>query len=135
MSYYQLHIHAGAAVSKRQGLIRASFDEVLRVSSYDALEQMGCRPLAFGASTDHFHVFYGLNPKLAIDHSVESVKERLQVELRQLTKPDFSFQIGHWAITVSPRAVNRVVAYVENQRQRHGMAGLSLDDEFERKFD
>jgi REP element-mobilizing transposase RayT len=134
MSYYRLHIHAGAAISRRKPVIRPEFDQILRIAGYEYLEEIGCRPLAFGASDDHFHVFYGLHPRVLVSASVEGFKRTIGDKLRELGVHDAGFQKGHWAVSVSSSGIRRVVAYVENQRERHRFGGVSLEDEWKREF-
>jgi REP element-mobilizing transposase RayT len=76
---------------------------------------------------DHVHLLFVLNRKLSISAAVEELKKESSKWAKIHVHPNFFWQNGYAAFSVSPSNVPQVSLYINNQEQHH--ATTSYQDE------
>ena len=73
---------------------------------------------AVGGIDDHVHLLYRLPPTLMLSKSVSLVKTSSSSWMKQFV-PDFDWQEGYGAFSVSVLNLQRVIKYIRNQGSYH----------------
>ncbi len=122
MSYSSLFYHIVFSTKDRRPLLS---EEILpRACEYmgGIMRNLGGKMLAGGGAADHVHLAAVLRPTGAIADAVRDVKSNASGWIHD-TFPDlraFRWQDGYAAFTVSKSTVPEVVAYIRQQKDRHG---------------
>ena len=123
MAYWRLHYHLVWATCRREPLIDAAGEALVRRTLYGKAKELGVLIHALGNVEDHVHVVASMPPKLSVADCVGKFKgassHRVNQERRHRT---FQWQAGYGALTLGARSLATVIAYVRNQRAHHDMA-------------
>jgi REP element-mobilizing transposase RayT len=109
------------AVKHRQALILPSFREKLFKYMYGIIEGQNQKSLAVNGTSDHVHIFAGLDPTVYIPDLVRDLKSdsSLYVNSRNLSPHHFTWQSGYGIFSYSRSQRDRVIKYILNQEQHH----------------
>jgi putative transposase len=98
------------------------------------LNAWGCPVLVIGGVEDHVHACFNLSKNHALKKIVEEVKKGspkwMKVEGRR--NPDFHWQAGYAAFSVSQSNADDVKRYIETQEEHHRK--MSFEDELRAFF-
>lgn len=96
-------------------------------------DECGSPARIIGGVDDHAHILLRLARTVAVAHVVEMVKKRSSkwIKTKGEKYKSFQWQTGYGVFSVSVSSVDRVVHYIENQKEHH--AEKSFKDEY-RKF-
>ena len=83
------------------------------------LKNIECPPIKIGGMPDHVHLLFALHRTRSISKVVEEVKKESSIWAKDIFHPDFYWQSGYGAFSVSPSNVPAVVNYIENQEEHH----------------
>ncbi len=81
-----------------------------------------CPALIIGGAVDHVHALFALSKNVALRKVVEEVKKGSSKWMkRELggNQPDFQWQAGYAAFSVSESQKQSVLRYIENQHEHH----------------
>jgi putative transposase len=113
------YIHAIFSTKRRQPFLG---DPELRARLHAYVggvsRNMQCPPIAVGGVEDHIHILVNLHKSVALADWLRDVK-RASSQWAKEFPPEFAWQGGYAALSVSPSAVQSVRAYVENQEEHH----------------
>ena len=126
-SFTQLTYHIVFATKHRRPLI----DQSIETQLYDALkgiirDQDGI-PLEVNGMPDHVHILARLSPTRAVSDVLRVLKANSSARTTE-TMPEFGWQNGYAAFTVSRSNVDAVRRYIQDQKRHH--AKKSFMDEF-----
>jgi len=130
MPYAKLYYHATWSTKQREPLIDADRASLITRSVRDSCERMGVHCHAVGMVADHNHVAVSIPPKLAVADVIARLKGSSSHLVRNQSdgKPAFQWQAEYGVLTLTERALPRVVLYINNQAEHHGngstIAGL-----------
>jgi REP element-mobilizing transposase RayT len=115
------YIHIVFSTKYRQPFIVAPFEQELHAYIGSVCQLMECPPIIINGYTDHIHILCKLSTKVALMNLVEKVKSHSSkwMKTKDESLLNFYWQNGYGAFSVSPRAVDRVIAYIANQKQHH----------------
>ncbi len=84
-------------------------------------KNLGCQPLIVGGYTDHIHILCMLSKKLALMKLLEEIKSNSSkwIKTKDNVYSNFYWQDGYGAFSVNPAEVDKVVAYIANQKEHH----------------
>jgi len=83
-------------------------------------EAAGCPCLRVGGVEDHVHLLYQLSQEQSLARTAQEVKKNSSRWLAtQHNMPDFDWQDGYGAFSVSPQHTVAVIRYIENQEEHH----------------
>lgn len=116
------YIHLVFSTKHRQHIIHPPVEEELHSYLGGICKNLGCQPLIVGGYTDHIHMLFMLSQKIALMKVVEEVKSHSSkwVKTKGEGYENFYWQDGYGAFSVNPRQVDRVIAYIANQKEHHG---------------
>jgi len=96
-------------------------DEELHSYLGGICKEMECPPIKIGGYTDHIHILCMLSKKVALMNLLEEVKSHsskwMKTKGRELNI--FYWQNGYGAFSVNPSEIDKVIAYIENQKEHH----------------
>jgi putative transposase len=85
--------------------------------------------LAANAASDHIHLYGSLPATVALAGMVNALKANSSRWIHEnLALPEFAWQVGYGAFSVSPSADRQVRAYIANQKSHHHRQ--SFQDEY-----
>jgi REP element-mobilizing transposase RayT len=116
-SVSRLLVHIVWATRGRQLAIDAMLDEPLERALLGKARELRAAVHAFGAALDHVHVLV----QLPADVSVAVVVQRLKGATSHAFRRSLlgGWQVGYWAESVSPEAIQAIALYVRAQRVHH----------------
>ncbi len=120
-SLSKVYVHIVFSTKYRQPLI----DDALKPSLFSYLggvcKAMECHPVRVGGHDDHVHILCLLSRKVAIMDLLEEVKKRSSkwAKTQGEQYANFYWQDGYGIFSVSPRKVDVVERYIENQAEHH----------------
>jgi putative transposase len=122
----ELYVHLIWATAERAAMVKPALERSLYRCLEDQARQMGCTVLAIGGMPDHVHMVVRYPAKVSVAQLVQQIKgvsshllkEQLQAGL------GFHWQERYGAFSLSRSHVEKVVAYVNDQKQRHAEQDL-----------
>jgi REP element-mobilizing transposase RayT len=115
------YIHIIFSKKYREHLIYPPVEDELYAYLGGECKRLECQPIRIGGYTDHVHVLCKLSQKIALMKLVEQIKSHSSKWMK--TKGDdlinFYWQDGYGAFSVNPAEVERVITYIENQKEHH----------------
>lgn len=123
-------MHLVWSTKHRQPLIVPPFEEALHRYMGGICNNLECTPIIIGGWVDHVHVLCRLSQKVPLMKLMETMKSHSSKWVKTLdpSLEEFYWQDGYGAFSVSPTAVNKVVAYIANQHKHH--AGQDFQSEY-----
>jgi REP element-mobilizing transposase RayT len=119
-TFLSLHCHIIFATKNRRPLIVAEWREKLHAYLGGTLRGLDAHPTAIGGVEDHVHLLVGLRATHCLADLVREVKKASTAWVReQGFDPDFGWQDGYAAFSVSPTATGSVSRYIGNQEEHH----------------
>jgi REP element-mobilizing transposase RayT len=117
---------AGRRAFLQNGDIR---EEMFHMLGHHANE-IGCPPARSGGWIDHVHILCGLARTVSVAKLLEHLKTETSkwIKRRACDLPDFHWQAGYGAFSVSQSAVPQVIDYIERQAEHHRT--MSFQEEF-----
>ncbi len=113
--------HVVFSTKQRRSLIKS--DLLTRLIEFigGIIRKRNGKLLAINGMEDHIHLLVIFSPKMAVSDQVRDIKSLSSGWIHD-TFPDrkqFAWQEGYSAFSVSKSVVQRVVRYIENQREHH----------------
>ena len=129
-TYTQINIHVVFAVLGRENILKNDFRERLFSYISGIIKGIGLFPLAVNGTQDHVHVFFELNPQMALSKTVQEIKANSSkwINDHSLVMGHFNWQKGFGGFSYSRSQRNRVIQYIMNQEEHH--AKRSFKDEY-----
>ena len=121
-------IHLVFSTKNREPLIAHEHKSRLFAYLAGTLSAIDCPPLVVGGMPDHVHLLFGLARTMSISEVVEEVKKESSKWAKQHVHPDFYWQSGYGAFSVSPSVAEAVREYIANQERHHRTR--SFQDEY-----
>ena len=120
-TYTQIHIHCVFAVKHRKAMIDSVFKEELYEYITGIVQQRGHKMLAIGGTSNHIHIFLGLNVDESVSDLMQAVKRNSSLWINQnhKTQNRFEWQKGYGAFSYSKSHVNAVIDYIKRQEEHH----------------
>jgi len=121
-------VHLVFSTKNREPFIGA--DSRDRTFAYLAgtLNAIHCPAVIVGGMPDHVHLLFVLARTLPLSKVVEEVKKESSKWAKEHVHPEFYWQNGYGAFSVSPSNVPQVTAYIANQEEHHRTR--TFQDEF-----
>ena len=85
------------------------------------VENLGGRRIVVGGEPDHVHLLIDLPATMAVSDCLRALKSNSSkwIHEKWLSQSKFAWQKGYAAFSVSKSGVDRVVRYIERQREHH----------------
>ena len=124
------YVHLIWSTKYRQHLIHTPAEEELHAYLGGICKRMECHPIKIGGYTDHVHVLCILSKKIALMKLLEEVKSHSSKWMKTKGEElnNFYWQDGYGAFSVNPADIDRVIAYIANQKEHHSK--ITFQDEY-----
>ena len=134
MSHSLARIWVHAVFTTKEGLPLISEDVSARIYNHikgDLMERE-CYCKIINGMPDHIHILFILNPSLSLANVMKDIKGESSHWINQnsILAPNFSWQKGYGAFSVSETIVPKVENYIRNQKLHH--AKISLEEELKK---
>ena len=135
MAFWQCYFHAIWSTKGREPLITPPVEDAVRHIVRAKAAEAHCDILAMNTVADHIHLALAIPPALAPAHLIGEIKgaSSHQVNTTGISPHAFRWQNTYGLLTVSPKDLEFVVRYIENQKQHH--ANHSVIEALERDDD
>ncbi|VTT97175.1 transposase : Transposase OS=Pedosphaera parvula (strain Ellin514) GN=Cflav_PD3019 PE=4 SV=1: Y1_Tnp [Gemmataceae bacterium] len=121
-------VHLVFSTKNRRPLIRPEVRDRLFAYLAGTLNEMNCPAIKVGGVEDHVHLLFVLSKTLAMWDVVKDVKKGSSIWAKEHVNPDFYWQTGYAAFSVSRSNEERVTEYIVGQQEHHKKR--TFQDEF-----
>jgi len=131
-SLSKVYTHIIFSTKHRRNLIDKAIESALFNYLGGVCKALECDPVQVGGHRNHVHILCLLSRKIAQMNLMEEVKKRSSkwIKTKDTRYSDFYWQDGYGIFSVSPSEVDRVIAYIRNQKEHHEK--LTFKEEFRR---
>ena len=118
-SFNKIWIHAIWSAKERQQLIVPTIETKVYDFMRVQLTEIGCPTRIINGMADHIHSLFLLNPQKSISEVIKQVKGSSSHYMNEqnLITEKFSWQAGYAAYSVSESVLEKVFAYIQNQKK------------------
>jgi putative transposase len=115
------YIHIVFSTKYRQPLIKAGIESELYNYLGGICRKLECQPIIVGGYTDHIHILCQLSKRITLMKLLEELKSHSSkwIKTKGGNYSNFYWQDGYGAFSVNPSQIDRVRAYIANQKQHH----------------
>ena len=115
------YLHIIFSTKLRAPLILESIENELYSYIGGICKQLECYPVKIGGYIDHIHILCMLSKKIPLMKLLEEIKAHSSkwIKTKDDTLKKFYWQNGYGAFSVNPYEVDKVIAYIENQKEHH----------------
>ena len=120
-SLVKYYIHIIFSTKQRVPLIHPPVEIELYSYLGGICKEMECFPIKIGGHTDHIHILCLLSKKIALMDLLEEVKSHSSkwMKTKGTELNNFYWQNGYGAFSVNPSEIDKVITYIENQKEHH----------------
>ena len=115
------YIHIIFSTKYRIPLILDSIQTELYSYIGGICKQLDCYPIKIGGFIDHVHILCMLSKKVPLVKLLEEITAHSSkwIKTKDDTFSKFYWQNGYGAFSVNPDEIDKVIAYIENQKEHH----------------
>lgn len=125
-SFTSLHVHLIFGTKHREPVLDWAWQAELHKQIAGIIRHHAGIPIAVGGYTEHVHCLLGLPATMAMADMARFVKTNSSRWIRESKgQPNFAWQAGYSAFTVSRSQLDRVAQYIENQRDHHSVRSFA----------
>jgi putative transposase len=132
-SLVQIYVHIVFSTKDRAPFLRdTAFRERVHAYLVGICKNQDCPSLRIGGVEDHVHILCRLSKTLDVSALVRELKRDSSKWIKDENPrlPDFYWQNGYGAFSVSPSHVEALIEYIDNQVEHHRHE--SFQDEYRR---
>ncbi|MBU3679777.1 MAG: IS200/IS605 family transposase [Candidatus Kapabacteria bacterium] len=113
--------HLVFATKNRHPFIAEPIERTVWGILWDICRANGLHPFAVGGIEDHIHVLVGIPATMCVADAARLIKGGSSMAIRQRFPQlsSFCWQNGYAALTFDYRSLDRLVRYVNHQREHH----------------
>ncbi|MFH2102773.1 MAG: IS200/IS605 family transposase [Chloroflexota bacterium] len=120
MSYWRLFYHAVWSTSDRQPLIDPAWEKHLYDYLWGKATALDCIPHTINGMPDHLHIVISIPPRLAVATIIGQLKGASSHRINKLyLGSKFAWQGEYSVFSISESTLEKVVGYVNKQKQHH----------------
>ncbi|MCL1932566.1 MAG: IS200/IS605 family transposase [Candidatus Azobacteroides sp.] len=120
-TFSQIYIQIVFAVKNRDALIRPEWENELYKYITGIVQNKGQKMLVINGTNNHIHILIGLKPTCCLSDLIREIKKSSNTFIKEnrFTRYNFQWQEGYGVFSYSHSALDRVVKYIQNQKERH----------------
>jgi len=120
-TFTQIYIHIVFAVRNREALIHPTWEDELFKYITGIVQNKGQKMLAINGTKDHIHFFIGMKPTCCLSDLVREIKKSSVsfIKEHKYINSSFYWQEGFGAFSYSHSQLDRIIGYINNQKQHH----------------
>jgi putative transposase len=120
MSYWRLFYHAVWSTKDRQPLIDSTWEKDLYGYLWGKATALECIPHAINGMPEHMHIVLSIPPRLTVAIIIGHLKGASSHRINeQFLAGKFAWQEEYSVFSISESALEKVVGYVNMQKQHH----------------
>jgi len=118
-THTSLHYHLVFATKNREPLIAKDWRNELHSYLGGIVKGLEGHPQGIGGVADHVHLLVSLKPTICLSDFMRELKKSSSIWVSEAHCPNFRWQEGYAAFSVSASAREGVRAYIANQEEHH----------------
>ena len=119
-TFLSLYFHVVFSTKEREPTIVLAWRQQLHKYLAGTADGLGAHCEIVGGTSDHVHLLVRLNAMHRFADFMRELKRGSSIWVHgDMAKPEFAWQEGYAAFTVSASAVDEVRRYIENQEEHH----------------
>lgn len=137
-SLSQLYVHLIFGTKVRHPYIKQELENHLHAYISGTLKNLQSHAIIINSVPDHIHILFRLSKNYSLAKVVEEVKKESSkwAKKQEHGHPDFTWQTGYAAFSVSSSKLEAVKRYIINQKEHHKKITFKEEvEEFIRKYD
>jgi REP element-mobilizing transposase RayT len=117
----EIYLHFVWGTIQRLPLVTERIERPVYRCIQEEAMSLGCDILALGGIADHVHLVLKIPPRRSPAEIMKQVKGVSSLFVNKILSghEGFRWQEGYGVFSISPAHVQKVIAYVENQKQHH----------------
>ncbi len=125
----RLYVHLVWSTWDRLPLLEPALEEHVYACLGAKCREWKCELLAAGGTVDHVHVLVRLHPTVTVSGLVKEMKGSSSHLVTHVLDPmlGFRWQGSYGAFTVDASSLDRVVRYIQRQKQHHAAGDVLRD--------
>ncbi|KGO92139.1 IS200/IS605 family transposase [Flavobacterium subsaxonicum] len=115
------YIHLVFSTKHREHLILPEIESKLYAYITGICKNSESPALQIGGMPDHIHILFVLSKKISLVKFIEEIKKTSSKWIKSIEggHPDFYWQDGYGAFSVSPKHIEMVKNYILSQKEHH----------------
>lgn len=128
-SLVKQYTHIVFSTKYRKPMILPAVEDELYAYLGGICKNLECYPIQIGGYTDHIHILCNLSKKIALMKLLEELKAHSSKWMKTLDSSlnNFYWQNGYGAFSVNPYQVDKVIAYIQNQKVHHAKKTFQVE--------
>lgn len=118
-TYLSLHYHVVFSTKERRPFLRDAWRAKMHEYLGGTVRGLGGIPEAVGGVADHIHLLVGLRATHCLADFMQELKKAASVWAKENHEPEFAWQEGYSAFTVSYTHIDAVKEYIRTQEEHH----------------
>jgi len=119
-SIAELYVHLVWTTKKREQVLSSEIWQTISAVLYSSQHTQDYHLVAAGGSDEHLHLLIRYRADKAVSDLVRGIKAALSYSIRrQSDYPDFQWQDGYGAFSVSAESLEPVIHYIQIQSIHH----------------
>ena len=118
-TFLSLHYHIVFSTKERRPFIRDSWRAKMHEYLGGTARGLGGIPESVGGVADHVHLLVGLRATHCLAHFMQELKKATSIWAKEHHEPEFAWQDGYAAFTVSYTHIEAVREYIRTQEEHH----------------
>src|SRR5215204_1171040 len=118
-TFLSLHDHIVFSTKERRPFMRDTWRRTMHEYLGGTIRGLGGTPEAVGGVADHVHLLVGLRATHCMADFMQELKKATSVWAKQNHEPEFGWQEGYAAFTVSYTHLESVKEYIRTQEEHH----------------
>ena len=118
-TFLSLHYHIVFSTKERCPFLRDSWRAKMHEYLSGTVRGLGGIPEAIGGVADHVHLLLGLRATHCLADLMQEMKKATSVWAKDNHEPEFGWQDGYAAFTVSYTHIDAVKDYIHTQEEHH----------------
>jgi len=120
-TFSQMYIQIVFAVQNRNNFIHPSWEDELFKYMTGIIRNKEQKLIAINGVPNHIHILIGMKPSCCLSDLMREVKKSSNefVNDQKFLKYKFQWQEGFGAFSYSHSSLDRVIRYIENQKEHH----------------
>ena len=134
-SLSQIYVHIVFSTKNRAALLKnGKFRRKVHAYITGVCGKLDCSSLIVGGAADHVHVLCRLSKTCSVSDLIKELKRVSSkwIKSEDPSLPDFYWQQGYGAFSISPQHVGPLKGYIDNQDEHHEKE--TFKDELRRLF-
>ena len=128
-TYSHCYYHVVFSTKHRADYIRSDIESRIWTYMGGIARKQGFTAMKIGGIENHLHALLSIPPSILVSNAVKLLKGDSSFWIkREFGINDFGWQDGYGIFTVSKSDIDRVISYIERQRDHHSRQ--SFEDEY-----